>query len=142
MFVYILNIIVNVCKYVPGDSNRIVFFDVVEFDPLYYSFHSGCPSRLCSSFRLLLTLLLNNRDHPSRPFYCIDLSFYHAVRYLVLLLLRCRKSVQDLRVVTFLLLLLLRIVESIVNWIRTHLSHRLIFVLHLSVTILSRVVIV
>ena len=31
---------------------------VVEFDPLYYSFRSYLPSRLCSSFRLLLTLLL------------------------------------------------------------------------------------
>ena len=36
--------------------NSSVVIVIVEVDPLYYSFRSGFPSRLCSSFRLLLTL--------------------------------------------------------------------------------------
>ena len=65
---------------------------------LYYSFRSGFLPRSCSSFNLLLTVLLevilfqpplfivfdlhhktNNRDRPTRSFYCIDPSLYRVV---------------------------------------------------------------
>ena len=77
---------------------------VREIDLLHYSFRFGFLSWSCSSFRLLLTLVLvvlllvlfqpplfivfnfhhktNNRDYPSRPFYHIDPSLYRVVRYL------------------------------------------------------------
>ena len=131
----------------------LVFFVVV---PLRYSLRFGFPSRWCSSFCLLLLYYWLYYWYGSycSNHHCLLCSISTTKRIITR---RVRSTYQSIslsfRTGSFFLYLrvLLRpptptataiplffvIVESILNLIRTHLSRRLIFLLYVSVTILS-----
>ena len=73
----------------------IIIVVVVEFDPLYYSFRFGFPSRSPLFIVVDLQHKTNNGDHPSRPidrFYrsvslsCRTVSFFLSLRVVLVLL--------------------------------------------------------